>query len=136
MEGRSIAILGAASALSAAALTQYAEGDEEIRKTVRENTVEPPFPNPIPDRLSIDRQSRYYTPHGGYVGVRLGGNDVSGRVVEFCVSGGWVRLADSPPGTKLTYQQVKDAERSYGAVETFWRMEPSRQIRRQFARMT
>lgn len=136
MGGRSIAILGAVSALSAAALAQYAEGDEEIRKTVRENTVEPPVPNPIPDRLSIDRQSRYYTPHGGYVGVRLDGNDVSGRVVEFCVFEGWVRLADSPPGTKLTYQQVKDAQKKHGKVETFWRMEPSRQIRRQFARMT
>lgn len=135
MEGRKIAILGAASALSAAALTQYAEGDEEIRKTVRDNTVEPPVPNGIPNRMSIDRASPYYASGGEYVGVRFKGQDVTGRVVEYSVSENWVRLSDQPSGTKLSYQQVKDAQKSYGPVETFWARQPNRQVRRQLARV-
>lgn len=135
MEGRKIAILGAASALSAAALTQYAEGDEEIRKTVRDNTVEPPVPNGIPDRMSIDRASPHYASCGEYVGIRVNGQDLTGRVVEFCVSGRWARITDQPRGVKLTYQQVKEAPRVSGDIETFWAREPNRQVRRQLARM-
>lgn len=139
MEGRKAVMIGTVLSATGAAIALAAKesfGDEagadEIREMIHNSTVEP---NGIPNRLCIDRASRFFTPHGGYVGVRLNGEDVSGRVVEFCVSDGWVRLSDQQPGAKLTYQQVRDARKSFGNVETFWRMTPSRQIRRQFSRM-
>lgn len=88
----------------------------------------------IPNRMSIDRASPYYASGGEYVGVRFKGEDVTGRVVEYSVNERWVRLSDQPAGTKLTYQQVREAEKSYGEVETFWARPPGRQIRRQLAR--
>lgn len=89
----------------------------------------------IPDRMSIDRASQFYVPCGEFVGVKVNDEDLTGRVVEFCVSGGWARVTDQPKGTRLTYQQVKDAPKVYGTVEVYWAREPNRQVRRQLARV-
>lgn len=98
--------------------------------------MEPQPDNGIPDRLSIERGSRFYTSVGGYVGVRLDGEDVNGRVVEFCTSEGWARLVDPAlSGKPLGRLEVESATRHNGVVETYWRMQPSRQIRRQLARI-
>lgn len=90
----------------------------------------------IPDRLSIDRSSRFYTSAGSVVGVVFKGEDITGRVVEFCKSGGWVRMVDRKlSGTALSRHQVETAPESFGKVQPFWRAQPSRQIRRQLARI-
>lgn len=86
----------------------------------------------LPNRLSIDRSSRYYTNCGNYVGVKLDGNDAP-NCIEFCVSEGWVRLGNG--GATVSRAEVRDAQRQYGKVEVYWRSPPSRQVRRQMARL-
>jgi hypothetical protein len=89
----------------------------------------------IPNRLSIEHDSRYYTPLGSYIGVRFKGEDVTGRVVEYNRSMKWVRLVHPDlAGKPLTREQVRQAEMRVGEVETYWRSQPSRQVRRQLAR--
>jgi len=87
----------------------------------------------IPDRLCIQHDSPHYTPNGGLIGVLLDGIDVSGRVIEFSRSMGWVRLIDR--AQKVSRAAAEGAPKSFGKIETFWREQPSRQVRRQFARM-
>lgn len=86
----------------------------------------------LPNRLSIDRSSPYYTNCGAYVGVKFNGEDEQ-RTIEFSVSGGWIRRGKN--GVKVTMQEMRDAPKEYGKVEVFWRSPPSRQVRRQIARM-
>lgn len=113
-----------------------ANAQGEFVEISEERRFEPQPDNGIPDRLSIERGSRFYTSVGGYVGVRLNGEDVNGRVVEFCTSEGWARLVDpSLSGKPLGRLEVESATRHNGVVETYWRMQPSRQIRRQLARI-
>lgn len=122
-------VLAAAAATALAAIPPRQKG-----KTV---AAEPMPDDGLPDRLSIERSSRFYTSCGGHVGVRLDGEDVNGRVVEFCKSEGWARLVDPAlSGKALSALEVKGAVRHNGVVETYWRMTPSRQIRRQLARIS
>lgn len=86
----------------------------------------------LPNRLSIERSSPYYTNCGAYVGVRIDGEEAP-NCIEFSVSGGWVRLA-SGNGPVSTHE-AKTAPRKHGKVEAYWRATPSRQVRRQIARM-
>lgn len=124
-------------ALAAAALAATPAVEASIKRVYDD----PPEPEPevdnegIPGHLSVDRQSRFYTSAGSYVGVRFNGEDVSGRVVEYSRDGGWVRLANVKPGDPVTPHDVRTAPKSLGTVETYWRMKPSRQIRRQLARI-
>ena len=85
----------------------------------------------LPNRLSIDRSSPYYTNCGGYVGVKIDGEEAP-NCIEFCVSEGWLRLGTT---AQVTRAEVRDAPRKYGKVEVYWRAPPSRQVRRQIARM-
>ena len=85
----------------------------------------------LPNRLSIDRSSRYYTNCGAYIGVKLDGVEAP-NCIEFCVSEGWVRLG---AGGVVTRGEVRDAPKKYGKVELWWRSPPSRQVRRQIARL-
>jgi hypothetical protein len=85
----------------------------------------------LPNRLSIDRNSPHYTNCGAFVGVKIDGEEAP-NCIEFCVSEGWVRLGS---GGAVTRAEVKHAERKYGKVEVYWRSPPSRQVRRQMARM-
>lgn len=139
MEAKKIAVIDARQHGKVAALAAgfgepivAAEGEDIYETVARQVMTEP---NGIPNRMSIDRASPYYASGGEYVGVRFKGQDVTGRVVEYSVSENWVRLSDQPSGTKLSYQQVKDAQKSYGPVETFWARQPNRQVRRQLARV-
>ncbi len=111
-------------------------GAEPVETAI--DPVEPPNDGEgIPDRLSIDRSSRFYTSAGSVVGVVFEGEDITGRVVEFCKSGGWVRLVDRKlSGTALSRYQVETAPKAFGKVQPFWRAQPSRQIRRQLARIS
>lgn len=99
--------------------------------------VEPPNDGEgIPNRLSIQRDSRYYTSAGSFIGLIFNGEDVTGRVVEFDREGGWARLVDRKlSGTALSRYQVESAAKAFGKVQPFWRAQPSRQIRRQLARI-
>lgn len=122
-------VLAAAAATALASIPARQQG-----KTVE---MEPVPDDGLPDRLSIERHSRFYTSCGGHVGVRLDGEDVNGRVIEFCKSEGWARLVDPAlSGKKLSALEVQGATRHNGVVETYWRMQPSRQIRRQLARIS
>lgn len=90
----------------------------------------------IPNRLCIERDSRFYVSAGSYIGVRLDGEDVSGRVVEFNVTMGWVRLIPQHmSGKPIGKYEMGQAVRTFGKVEPFWRLTPSRQVRRQIARI-
>lgn len=85
----------------------------------------------LPNRLSIDRSSPYYTNCGAYVGVKIDGEEAP-NCIEFCVSGGWVRLGTN---AQVTRAEVRDAPKRFGKVEVYWRATPSRQVRRQIARL-
>jgi hypothetical protein len=100
----------------------------------------PPLPDGIPDRLCIEGNSRYHSPATPYIGVRINGSaEDSGDVVEYCVSGRWVRLGvrgtdgsiNRVPGKlhDLETTRLDDV-----AVEVYWRIQPSRQVRRALAR--
>lgn len=91
-------------------------------------------PNGLPDRLSIMRSSKFYTNCGSYVGVKLDGDEQE-HVVEFCVSEGWVKIGEPGADGKVSLWAAENAEKASGEVETFWKMQPSRQVRRQFARL-
>lgn len=91
----------------------------------------------LPKRLSIERSSPHYTSCGQYIGVKLDGEDVNGRVIEYNVVMGWVRLAPAEAsGKALTRADIAAAEQRHGKVEVYWRMTPSRQVRRQLARLS
>lgn len=88
----------------------------------------------IPRRLSIERSSPYYTNAGVHVGVILDGV-LHDHCVEFSVVEGWVRVAKPGPDGKVTQYSVQRAEKKFGKVEVFWKSQPSRQVRRQLARL-
>jgi len=142
---RQLAMYAAGAALSSGdrgteahkAFEAYAEGDAKLVAHMQTNTVCPQLPliDGIPNHLSIDRASRYYSPCGAYIGIEIDGENVTGQVVEYNVREGWVRLSGEPSGTKLTYQQVLDAKKRYGVVEPFWVRQPGRQVRRQLAKV-
>lgn len=144
MEDRKIAMFDAQGVPNRAALAVAsvsvavagAFGDEQsATASTKRFTPCPSHHDGIPNRLSIDRASRYYSPCGAYIGVEIDGQDVTGLVVEYDVREGWVRIADAPRGTKLSYYQVTSAPKRHGIVETFWARQPNRQIRRQLARV-
>lgn len=111
---------------------------EPKRVRVQTNTTDSEQPvihrMDLPDRLSLDHSSKFYTNVGHYVRVSLNGEDVPG-CVEYCVSGGWVRLAEPGPDGKVTRDAVATAEKTFGLVTLDWRMSPSRQVRRALARV-
>lgn len=141
MDDRKIAVLGhtrhgkTAAILDIETHKAYAEGDAALVEHMKRMTVCPSSYDGIPNHLSIDRASRYYSPCGAYIGVEIDGQDVTGLVVEYDVREGWVRITDAPRGTKLSHYQVTSAQKRYGVVETFWARQPNRQIRRQLARV-
>lgn len=112
----------------------YATGDKDPIDAPESRRFEPiGAAHDLPDRISIDRGSPFYTNCGAYLLVMFNGEEAK-NCVEFCVSGGWVRLG--PPGVeRVTAQQVKEAPMMKGEVEVSWRTPPSRQIRRQLARI-
>lgn len=125
--------LAVSSALVAAAMAQ-----EAYEPGIDAPKDQPPDENAslLPKRVCIEHDSPYYTPCGSYIGVRFKGEDVTGRVVEYNVTMGWVRLvAPELTGKPLTRQQIKAAEQRFGEVEPYWRIQPSRQVRRQLERM-
>lgn len=111
---------GVATALASGAKASVTVHDE----------IEPDVTSEFPDRLSVEPNSRYYTSVGSYVGVKLEGEIVE-QVVEFCISEGWIRKGKKG----MTLADAAAAPKIRGKVEAFWRMQPSRQIRRQLARI-
>lgn len=109
-------------------------GDEEVRKEMNQTVTEGPESNGIPNRLSMLRSSPYFTTAGAFFGVKLNGVEVP-HVVEFNVNAGWIKVGSPGPDGKVTLAAAMNPETRLGKVETFWKMQPSRQVRRQFARM-
>ena len=80
----------------------------------------------LPDRLSTDKASPFYWDAAvARVGVRLGGVEQK-TVVEYCVSGGWVRRVVVDPETGLKKRNLFGSgfriERVHGKVEPHWTM--------------
>lgn len=92
--------------------------------------------HPLPNRLSAERSSPYFTNAGSLIGCKLDGEDVTGRVVEYNVVMGWVRLLPAHlAGQAVDPFTMKQAGKTFGKVEPYWRSIPSRQVRRQIARI-
>lgn len=92
--------------------------------------------HPLPNRLSAERSSPYFTNAGALIGCKLDGEDVTGRVVEYNVVMGWVRLLPAHlAGQPVDPFTMKQAGKTFGKVEPYWRTTPSRQVRRQIARI-
>jgi hypothetical protein len=87
----------------------------------------------LPNRLSIDRSSPYHTSCGAYVGVKIDGAEAP-NCIEFCVSEGWVRLGNAT-GARVSQHEIQSAPKQCGKVEVYWKATPSRQVRRQMARL-
>lgn len=92
--------------------------------------------HPLPNRLSAERSSPYFTNAGALIGCKLDGEDVTGRVVEYNVIMGWVRLLPAHlAGQAVSARQMETTGKTFGTVEPYWRSIPSRQVRRQIARI-
>jgi hypothetical protein len=74
---------------------------------------------PLPDRLSVDAQSRYYVAalleHD--IGIRLNGKERS-DVQEYCISEGWVKV---PAGKTVDRRGRPLLIKLSGTVEAFYR---------------
>lgn len=88
----------------------------------------------LPLRLSIERDSPYYCAAAAVVGVTLNGVEYPG-VVEYSVNMGFVRIAKPDADGRVSAYAAKNAEQRLGKVCVFWRGSPSRQVRRQLARV-
>ena len=98
-------------------------------------TTEVDYGHGIPDRLSVLRGSPYYVGGGPQIGVKLDGIEQQ-HAIEFCVSGGWVEVAKPDADGRVSVRAAQDAKKQAGVVETYWKVQPSRQVRRQLARMS
>jgi hypothetical protein len=74
----------------------------------------------VPDRVSIDKDSKFYDARYPKLGVRFDGVEKN-NVAEYCVSEGWVLLiagtARARNGKPLTFTYR-------GKVEPYWREQP------------
>lgn len=97
------------------------------------------LPEGIPNRLCIEGNSRFHSAATPYIGVRIDGEE-SKDVVEYCVSGRWVRLGKraTPGGPILrkpfSVHELQTEMLHDVTVEPYWRSQPSRQVRRALAR--
>ena len=77
---------------------------------------------PLPDRLSVDKTSKFFDGRYKRVGVRFNGAQRNGDVQEYCVSEGWIKVRERNSQKKF----VVNPDGSYkivqlhGAVEPFW----------------
>ena len=127
-----IAIIeGTAAHLAIAAASMMPAVEESIHKTYESRPGE--FDEGVPDRISVERGSPFFTSCGAYLKVLFDGEEVP-NCIEFCISGGWARFGNSA-GNRVTLQEARTAPRRYGVVDVFWRAPPSRQVRRQLARI-
>ena len=80
---------------------------------------DPAAPPPLPDRLSVDPQSKHHVPavfeHG--VGIRFNGKERY-DVEEYCISEGWIKV---PAGKTLDRKGQPMLITLKGAVEAFYR---------------
>lgn len=88
----------------------------------------------LPDRLCIERDSPFFTNLGSHVGVRIDGQEVQ-NAVEYSVKEGWIREATPGADGKVNAEAARKATKRFGVVSVYWRMTPSRQVRRQLARV-
>lgn len=140
---KEIALIAGSSALTTAAMAAQIDSIIEepaaampSRQQGKTAAMVPNDGEGIPNRLSIVRSSPYYTSAGFCIGVVFNGEDVTGRVVEYNRSMGWVRLVDGPPGSRVSDSEARSAPMLHGTVQTYWRATPSRQVRRQLARIS
>lgn len=126
--------------IGSAASLLIASGDKDFLPVDDERRLAPVDRDPdLPDRLSIERDSPFYSSAIQFVGVRIAGVE-SRDVVEYCISGRWVRLAVRNEADEIK----RDPERRPHGLQTtrldgveiepYWRQQPSRQIRRALRR--
>ncbi|MBA3548814.1 MAG: DUF3297 family protein [Nannocystis sp.] len=78
----------------------------------------------IPDRVCIDKRSRFFDARYKRLGVVFNGIERLGDVQEYCMSGGWIRIRVRNPLTKK-WRVAGDGgyitETADGRVEAFWK---------------
>ena len=124
-------IAGQLTGLAMASMAMMPVVEEQIKKRYESRPGE--FDEGVPDRISVARSSRFFTTCGSYLKVLFDGEEVP-NCIEFCISGGWARFGNSA-GNRVTVHEAETAPRRYGVVDVFWRAPPSRQVRRQLARI-
>lgn len=76
----------------------------------------------IPDRVSIDPKSPHYWPDANKLNVRFEGKLYTDDVIEFCVSGNWVRIHVTGPNGKKKFERGRPvAFQRYGKVEPVYK---------------
>lgn len=132
-----IGTIAHAAMLAAGAQNQL--GDVEVQKIGEEKTKERiPLPQgEFPDRLSIERGSRYYSSACEFIGVNIDGVE-SKNIVAYHCSGRTARVAIRTENGSL----IPDGRGGYKSevvndvdIEVFWRVQPSRQVKRALRRM-
>lgn len=147
MDSRKIAIIGDNAAALVTALAMSGEATivdgqvlnpENVHVDLDAGTIhvkESVAPSDgLPNRLSIEKNSPFYTNCGAYVLVMLDGHEVR-HCVEYNVEMGWVRVGNPDSNGRVNAWSAAKAEKQFGKVEVSWRYKPSRQVRRQIARI-
>lgn len=90
----------------------------------------------FPDRLCIEAMSKFFSTSCAYVGVRVDGVE-SNDIVEYCLSGRWVRIGQRDAGNNLIRERLnfKTTHKWDVDIELYWRYPASRQVRRALKRV-
>jgi hypothetical protein len=76
---------------------------------------------PLPDRVSIVKDSPNYSPFNKHIGVKFNGKVVT-NVVEYCVSEGWCLLIALTDKGKHRIERGRYVTvKVSGTVEPYWR---------------
>ncbi len=96
----------------------------------------------FPDRLCIEHKSRFFSTSCPYVGVKISYDETSqvfesNDIVEYCLSGRWVRLGKrDAAGNLIKHRSGFETTRYENVhIELYWRYGPSRQVRRALKRV-
>lgn len=84
----------------------------------------------------MERSSDYFYDACEFIGVRVNGEEQA-QTVEFCVSGRWARIAILNPDKTLkrdVNRTIRTTKVEGVDIEVYWRLKPSRQVRRALAR--
>lgn len=77
----------------------------------------------VPDRLCVDKTSKFFSESYRDIGVRFNGVDRPGDVQEYCASEGWlrVRIRDGKGRFRINPDGSYVIARIEGLVEPYWR---------------
>lgn len=90
----------------------------------------------FPDRLCIEQNSKFFSTSCPHVGVKIDGVEQN-DIIEFCSSGRWVRVGErSLDGSLVRTRTGFETTTKWDVdIEVYWRLQPSRQVRRALKRV-